>query len=477
MKRMFSKYDGAIVDTEHFDDEIEYICNLISKIDNKKEYAKILVYISNIENITEIKDNTGKNLLMCACDSNNLDLIKYFLRRGININSTDNDNDNILYYVDYARNNALEILDFLIKNGVNVFHKNNKGVDIFIFLHYINNITPFKNVRESIQYLLDWYGKTYVRNNFIKDPNFVTNIKSVALFGDVFIETILQFIDIHIITKLQKLLIDIESLLKKFSKKDVSTLKTNLEESSVIELLRYSMPSELTEKLIDNLIIKEDDNFKRKMLNSLVLCNQLLKIAEDKRNEIYIMLKTKESNLATESLLLESKFEESKKFEDEEKNRIKKEKKKRKKEKERENKERKIAEKFEKESMPRELKLMGDEDTRLYYDKMSYVLAEKRIEELLTELKNLSLREKLDTKSKNRLERIINRRERERKERERFLIGSKQKLIIHLDEEDYEDTDKILQEELQRELEKDDETLLILEEIYAQQRIELGFKL
>ena len=45
---------------------------------------------------------------------------------------------------------------------------------------------------------------------------------------------------------------------------------------------------------------------------------------------------------------------------------------------------------------------MGEEDTRLYYNKISYALAENRIEELLSELSELSLRGKLDKISKNK---------------------------------------------------------------------------
>ena len=245
-------YDGAIVNPEHFDDEVEYICNLISKISNKKEYAKILEYINNIENIIELKDNMGKNLLMCACDFNNLKLIKYFLKRGIDINSVDNDNDNILYHIDYARDNSVEILKFLVENGVNVFNKNNKGIDLFIFLFYISQTSYYAMIGENIQYLLDWYGKNYIRNNFIKDPNFVQNVKSILLFGENFVEPILYFIDKYVIKNLEKLQTDIESLIKKFSKKDISTLRINLEKSTIIDILRYRIPSDLTEELINN---------------------------------------------------------------------------------------------------------------------------------------------------------------------------------------------------------------------------------
>jgi hypothetical protein len=475
MKRMFPKLDGMIVDPEHFDDEVEYICTLMSNITNKKEYARILQYVTNIGNITELKDKTGKNLLMCACDINNLNLINYFLRRGIDINSVDNENDNILHYLDYSRDNILEILDFLIENGVNVFHKNNKGLDIFSVLHYIFSIKPYEKLKHSIDYLLNWYGKTYVRNNFIKDPNFVDNIKSVLLFGDDLIETILQFIDIYIIPNLQKLQIDIESILKKFSKKDIPSLQTNLEKSSIIEILRYRMPSELTEKLIDNLIIKEGDDFTKKLTKSLVLCKDLLKIAENKRKEINFILKSKKSIIAESSLLREIEIEEETKRIEEEKKRIeaenKRSKNKRKRDREKEKKREIKIKKAEEESIPKELKLMGEEDTRLYYDKMSYILAEKKIDELLSELNKLNLRDKLDKISKNRVERIVNRRERERKEREKRI----QNIIIHLDDEDYAEAERIEKEDLQRELEKDDDLLLQLEEIYEEQRRVLGF--
>ena len=466
MKRMFSKYDGTIVKPEHFDDKVKYICTLLSKISTTKDYVKILQYTSSIENINELKDNTGKNLLMCACDTNNLSLIKYFLKIGININSVDNNNNNILYYVDYTDDNALEILDFLIENGVTVFNRNKNGIDIFIFLHHINK-TPVIMVVRIIQYLLNWYGEDYFRNNFMKDPDFIQNIKSVALFDDEFIKIVLQFIDKFAIQNLEKLQTDIEALIVKFSKKNTPILQTNLEKSSIIEILRYRMPSDLTEELISNLIIKEGEDFNKKITRALIICKKLLKILQDKRRDIDMLLKSKESDIAEASLLRETDMEESKKTEDEEKKRIKKEK-------EKEKKKRKKTEKLEKESViPRELNLMIDEDkdTLSYSEKMSYILAERKIEELLSELKSLSLIDKLDKRSKNNIERIILRRKRERKERVKF----KNNMIIHLDEEDFKEAEKVSREDLERELDKDDDILLILEEIYAHQTRVLGF--
>ena len=237
------------------------------------------------------------------------------------------------------------------------------------------------------------------------------------------------------------------------------------------------MPSELTEKLIDNLIIKEGDDFNRKLSRALVLCRKLLEIAENKRKKIDFILKSKKSKIAEASLLQDIEKEEKERKEkgdeekhSEEKERLKKEKKK---EKERQRKKRKRDEDFEKNSIPRELKLMGEEDTRLYYDNMSYALAENRIEELLSELSGLSLRGKLDKISKNKVERIIHRRMREEKEKEKKRL--KHSLIIELSEEDYKYAERIEQEELQRELEKDDDILEILEKIYAQQKRVLGF--
>ena len=193
------------------------------------------------------------------------------------------------------------------------------------------------------------------------------------------------------------------------------------------------------------------------MLTSLVICKKLLKIAIDKKTEINIILNIKKSDVAEASLLDEINTEKSKKESEEVK-------KNNKKEKEREKKRIRKIKKTEEELIPRELKLMGEEDTRLYYDKMSYILAEKKIEELLSELLSLKEKEKMDLRTIHRVERIIYRRERERRERDEF------KMIISLDDDDYKDVDNILEEDLRRELEKDDDILIQLEEIYEQQK-------
>ena len=77
----------------------------------------------------------------------------------------------------------------------------------------------------------------------------------------------------------------------------------------------------------------------------------------------------------------------------------------------------------------------------------------------------------MDKNTRNKIERIINRRERERKEREKFM-----NMIIYLEEEDYNEGEEILKEELRRKLEQDDEILEILEEIYRKQKLVLDTK-
>lgn len=466
MKRMFSKYDGAIVKPENFDKEVKNICSRISTIINMKDYANILGYISSIENITELKDSDGKNLLMCACDTNNLSLIKYLLKRGIDINSIDDENDNVLYYLYYAEDNSLEIFQFLVENGINVFNKNKKGEDIFKFLLFINSITPYEGIGKIIQYLLNWYRLNYVTNNFISDPNFVENSKCLLLFQNDIIESLLEYINEYILKVLNKIKEDIITLNKKFTKKDIPSLKTYLENNNIIKVLKYGMNSELTNKLIENLIINERDDFKKKFNNALVLCNTLLKIAGDKEKAISMLLKKKKSDIAAASLLRDYKIEELKKAEEDEKKRIKKDKEKEKK------KIRKIV-KLEKESIPRELELMGEEDKDIISrsEKMSYILAEKKIAEIISELSEIKNLNKMNKNTRNKIERIINRRERERKEREKFM-----NMIIYLEEEDYNEGEEILKEELRRKLEQDDEILEILEEIYRKQTLVLDMK-
>ena len=123
---------------------------------------------------------------------------------------------------------------------------------------------------------------------------------------------------------------------------------------------------------------------------------------------------------------------------------------------------------------------------RLYYNNIAYLLAERKIEEKLKELLVLQSRDKLDRNSMIRLEKIINRRERDRRERERERgIKKQDKMTIKLNEEEYnfeeedydfEDKKRILEEEmLKRSLENDDEIFLQLEDIYRKQEKNMGY--
>ena len=450
---MFLKYDGAIISPEDYDYQVEFICSLISNPENN--LYEILDYIKDIDNIHELKDNNGKNLLMCACDSNNLHLIIYFLEHGIDINSVDNDNENILNYLDYSQDNATQIIDYLIKQGVNVFNKNINGTDIFSFLFYIMNNTSvhqiIEKVGKNIQYLLNWYSTTYIKNNFIDDPNFVKNVNSILLFGQDFVNPIFKFIE-HVLLNLEILQNEINSLLTQLLKY-TPNVKTNLEK---IKILRHIIPSVQTEKIINNLIMKEDDKYiekVEKIKEAFELCKLLIQKITHKREEINILLKTKESYIASAILLRE-----------EEREKEIKNKKERAKQKEKEKKKRKKEKKIEQEYIPKELKLMEKEDYRSYYNNMSYILIENKIDELLNELKLLSLKDKISVRDKNNLEKIILRRERDRKERENRI----QQIIIHLDEEDYETEEDL------KPTEDDKRILSELERIYEEQRINLN---
>ena len=202
--------------------------------------------------------------------------------------------------------------------------------------------------------------------------------------------------------------------------------------------------------------MKEDDKYiekVEKIKEAFELCKLLIQKITHKREEINILLKTKESYIASAILLRE-----------EEREKEIKNKKERAKQKEKEKKKRKKEKKIEQEYIPKELKLMEKEDYRSYYNNMSYILIENKIDELLNELKLLSLKDKISVRDKNNLEKIILRRERDRKERENRI----QQIIIHLDEEDYETEEDL------KPTEDDKRILSELERIYEEQRINLN---
>jgi hypothetical protein len=511
MRRTFSKYDGKIIKSEDFEDTILRICSMISSVTTSIDLNNIIRYLNTIENISELRDSSGKNLLMCASGYNNLDLIKYFISRGIDINSVDNDNSNILLYINVLHPNMIEISTYLIENGIDVFHTDNRGLNIFDILYYLNNTTPSQTLREHTEFLLKWYGEKYMPDNFIKDPNFVKNIKSILKFDASFIYLTLQYIDKYIIDFLEELIGDFENV-EKIHKERKNPIVSDPERiSGLIEILRDRLSSDITENIINNLNIRLGEDTKKKLITTIISCKKLLKIARDKRNEINTILRTEISERAAASLEREYAMEKKgEKNISEPKTQTEKNREKKRKQiaREKQKKEREKLLKIDQDISSKELELMGKEDTmdmRFYYNTVSYLLAEQKIEEIKNEIIMLLERgatlehsvekNKIQKQLQRQIEKIKFTRNKEKHKRENFKMeiqrearkirdkrerreGKKEiNTRIDLDSEDEEYTKRfmLLQQELQRSLENDDEILAQLEDIYKKQEETLGY--
>ena len=91
--------------------------------DDDFDKVKTLITDSNIDINT--KTDKGKNALMYACDigNGNLELVKYLVEKGIDINAKDNDGETALF----KSYENFDISKYLIEKGLDINAKNDEG--------------------------------------------------------------------------------------------------------------------------------------------------------------------------------------------------------------------------------------------------------------------------------------------------------------------------------------------------------------
>lgn len=141
------------------DNKLAYLENLIKKGLNPKTQAKNLLfhcikenfiegvsYLVSQHNINVNMDNYGKNVLFHARDFNQMELL---IKYGADINSVDENGNSLLF------NENLNVIKFFIAKGININHLNHSGLN---FLDYFikENTTFYSNPENEIATIINY---------------------------------------------------------------------------------------------------------------------------------------------------------------------------------------------------------------------------------------------------------------------------------------------------------------------------------
>jgi ankyrin repeat protein len=79
------------------------------------DFEKVKEFIQS-KDIINICDKYGNTALFFAVRINNIDIIKYLIENGADLNAKNEDYESVLHYAAYKKNN-LETIKYLIENG------------------------------------------------------------------------------------------------------------------------------------------------------------------------------------------------------------------------------------------------------------------------------------------------------------------------------------------------------------------------
>ena len=235
-------------------------------------------YYDRINNLKDIKNGDDENLLMFACMYSN-DYVNYFISKGLDVNATNNEGANALYYIDYDNVSAKNIIETLIKNDINVFIFDKHGNNIFD--HIKENVLPMSDDVESVIRSISSLIQIYIDYHYIDDKNFISNITN--LYNTQ--EDIRKYIEAQKnlnVSFLENIVVTLETTLNIYEAPILYTIPAS--ERIHNEMLKSKMYNTLKEILSKPYIHKNE--IRSNYLHAITICKKIIQELNHKYAEL-----------------------------------------------------------------------------------------------------------------------------------------------------------------------------------------------
>ncbi|KAJ5078069.1 ankyrin repeat protein [Anaeramoeba ignava] len=127
-------------------EHIEYLIQKVLHLACQNNSLEIIKYLVEKGVDINAKTNDNETVLHLACQNNSIEIIKYLVEKGVDINAKTNNNETVLHLA--CQNNSLEIIKYLVEKGIDINAKTNENETVIHLACQNNSI-------EIIKYLVE----------------------------------------------------------------------------------------------------------------------------------------------------------------------------------------------------------------------------------------------------------------------------------------------------------------------------------